>query len=207
LACPTGRRELSVHGPWTRQPLGYPYPPTKDRLMSSPHLQHPADQASIHPQPLQDSPFELSIRSTAPSLVCVRKELPSLVCLFIRPSASIVTLCPFNDRSTAKSASLATWRAFVANSIMDDIPVTGLDELEQHLDCLVRDPSIPVNAKLLDDIELQLTGTLPCPLMDAKGPGLTRDWKRQQHPPPGDPISAQTHSHFEAVHRGSGRYR
>ncbi|KAK0620885.1 hypothetical protein B0T14DRAFT_522307 [Immersiella caudata] len=40
---------------------------------------------------------------------------------------------------------------------MDTTPVTGLDELGRHLDDLVRDPAIPVNAKLLDDVELQLT--------------------------------------------------
>lgn len=41
---------------------------------------------------------------------------------------------------------------------MDDIPVTGLDELDKHLDDLVRDPTTPLNAKLIDDVELQLTG-------------------------------------------------
>ena len=41
---------------------------------------------------------------------------------------------------------------------MDNIPVTGLDELDRHLDDLIGDSSIPLNAKLIDEVELQLTG-------------------------------------------------
>ena len=41
---------------------------------------------------------------------------------------------------------------------MDTVPVTGLDELDQHLDQLVDDPALTLNAKLFDDVELQLTG-------------------------------------------------
>ncbi|KAK3361224.1 hypothetical protein B0T24DRAFT_562819 [Lasiosphaeria ovina] len=40
---------------------------------------------------------------------------------------------------------------------MDTTPISGLDELEKHVDDLVQDPSIPLNAKLFDDVELQLT--------------------------------------------------
>ena len=43
---------------------------------------------------------------------------------------------------------------------METTPITGLDELEQHLDSLVGDPSTPLNAKLFDDVELQLTGKI-----------------------------------------------
>lgn len=43
---------------------------------------------------------------------------------------------------------------------MEVVPVTGLDELDQHLDELVDDPSIDLNAKLFDHVELQLTGTV-----------------------------------------------
>jgi hypothetical protein len=42
---------------------------------------------------------------------------------------------------------------------MDSVPVTGLDELDAHLNELLQDPNIPINAKLFDDVELQLTGT------------------------------------------------
>ena len=50
---------------------------------------------------------------------------------------------------------------------MDNVPVTGLDELDQHLNDLVEDSSIPLNAKLFDEVELQLTGKL-----------VVLDWKR-----------------------------
>jgi hypothetical protein len=42
---------------------------------------------------------------------------------------------------------------------METTPVTGLDELDKHLDDLIQDPSLTLNPKLFDDIELQLTGT------------------------------------------------
>lgn len=41
---------------------------------------------------------------------------------------------------------------------MDNIPISGLQELETHLQLLLGDPSLPFNVKLLDDVELQLTG-------------------------------------------------
>ena len=47
---------------------------------------------------------------------------------------------------------------------MDTTPVTGLDELDQHLDDLIRDPTLTANPKLLDDIELQLTGNQDMPI-------------------------------------------
>ena len=43
---------------------------------------------------------------------------------------------------------------------MDNVPVSGLPELQTHLQQLVNDPSLPFNLKLLDDVELQLTGKL-----------------------------------------------
>jgi hypothetical protein len=44
---------------------------------------------------------------------------------------------------------------------MENTPVTGLDELDKHLDDLLQDPDLAVNPKLFDDVELQLTGTHP----------------------------------------------
>ena len=41
---------------------------------------------------------------------------------------------------------------------MDNIPVSGLPELQAHLQQLLDDGSVPFDAKLLDDVELQLTG-------------------------------------------------
>lgn len=43
----------------------------------------------------------------------------------------------------------------------DTVPVTGVDELDQHLDELVTDPNLPLKEKLFDDVELQLSGLFP----------------------------------------------
>ena len=41
---------------------------------------------------------------------------------------------------------------------MDEIPITGLEELERHVQHLVEDPETHLNADLFDEVELQLTG-------------------------------------------------
>jgi hypothetical protein len=46
---------------------------------------------------------------------------------------------------------------------MDQIPITGLEELERHLQQLVEAPDTPLDAKLFDEVELQLTGKLYTP--------------------------------------------
>ncbi|KAK0641959.1 hypothetical protein B0T16DRAFT_461982 [Cercophora newfieldiana] len=66
---------------------------------------------------------------------------------------------------------------------MDTTPVTGLDELDRHLDDLVRDTSIPVNAKLLDDVELQLTESNIPPLVVRFLPKLTAILKQYKEDP------------------------
>jgi hypothetical protein len=43
---------------------------------------------------------------------------------------------------------------------MDQMPITGLEELERHLQRLVEAPDTPLDAKLFDEVELQLTGKL-----------------------------------------------
>jgi hypothetical protein len=43
---------------------------------------------------------------------------------------------------------------------MDQILVTGLEELERHLQQLVEAPETLLDAKLFDEVELQLTGKL-----------------------------------------------
>lgn len=40
----------------------------------------------------------------------------------------------------------------------DTIAVSGADDLENHLDQLVIDPTLPLDHKLFDDVELQITG-------------------------------------------------
>lgn len=42
----------------------------------------------------------------------------------------------------------------------DSIPVTGVSDLDKHLDELIVDPTLPSNTKLFDDVILQLTGAL-----------------------------------------------
>lgn len=46
---------------------------------------------------------------------------------------------------------------------MEVIPITGLEELERHLQKLQDDPDTPLDAKLFDEVELQLTGSSPSP--------------------------------------------
>jgi hypothetical protein len=45
----------------------------------------------------------------------------------------------------------------------DTIPVTGVDELDKHLDELAADPTLLPIVKLFDDVELQLSGQPPFP--------------------------------------------
>lgn len=41
---------------------------------------------------------------------------------------------------------------------MEDVPITGLAGLEKHLQQLAEEPDTPLDAKLFDEVELQLTG-------------------------------------------------
>lgn len=41
---------------------------------------------------------------------------------------------------------------------MDTVPISRLDELHAHLEELGRSPETPINARLFDEVELQLTG-------------------------------------------------
>lgn len=40
---------------------------------------------------------------------------------------------------------------------MENAPIDGLEALEKHLNVLVENPETPFDAKLFDDVELQLT--------------------------------------------------
>lgn len=40
---------------------------------------------------------------------------------------------------------------------MENAPIDGLEALEKHLKVLVEKPETPFDAKLFDDVELQLT--------------------------------------------------
>ncbi|KFY14153.1 hypothetical protein V491_06131, partial [Pseudogymnoascus sp. VKM F-3775] len=40
---------------------------------------------------------------------------------------------------------------------MENAPIDGLELLEKHLNVLVQKPETPFDAKLFDDVELQLT--------------------------------------------------
>lgn len=40
---------------------------------------------------------------------------------------------------------------------MENAPIDGLESLEKHLQVLVQKPDTPFDAKLFDDVELQLT--------------------------------------------------
>ncbi len=43
---------------------------------------------------------------------------------------------------------------------MDDVPITGLEELESHLQRLLEAPDTLLDPKLFDEVELQLNGML-----------------------------------------------
>ncbi len=47
----------------------------------------------------------------------------------------------------------------VPEPTMDSVPISRLDELQAHLAELLDSPDTPINARLLDEVELQLTGT------------------------------------------------
>ncbi|RDL31386.1 Uncharacterized protein BP5553_09595 [Venustampulla echinocandica] len=57
---------------------------------------------------------------------------------------------------------------------MDDTPITGLEELETHLQLLVSEPDTPLNAKLFDEVELQLNDGNISPLIPRLLPTLTQ---------------------------------
>ncbi|KAI0127192.1 hypothetical protein BJ170DRAFT_683041 [Xylariales sp. AK1849] len=65
----------------------------------------------------------------------------------------------------------------------DTIPVTGVDELEKHLDELIADPSLPPKTKLFDDLELQLTDTNIPALIPRLLPKITEILKRYEQDP------------------------
>ncbi|KAE9571574.1 hypothetical protein CGMCC3_g12419 [Colletotrichum fructicola] len=70
----------------------------------------------------------------------------------------------------------------------DTIPITGLDELTAHLDDLVASPATPLQPKILDDIELQLTESNIPPLLPTLLPKLTTTSKQPPTtPPPSSP--------------------
>jgi len=43
---------------------------------------------------------------------------------------------------------------------MENVPVTGLEDLEKHLQQLLDAPETPLKAKLFDEVELQLNGIM-----------------------------------------------
>jgi len=56
---------------------------------------------------------------------------------------------------------------------MDTIPITRLEELDAHLDDVATDPSLPLDAKLFDEVSLQLTEANIPPLIPRLLPKLT----------------------------------
>jgi hypothetical protein len=59
---------------------------------------------------------------------------------------------------TCDSPSDNHHKSFTQRAIMESIPISGLDELDKHLDDLIQDVNLALNPKLFDDVELQLTG-------------------------------------------------
>jgi hypothetical protein len=53
---------------------------------------------------------------------------------------------------------------------LQETPITGLEELERHLQHLTESPETPLDAKLFDEVELQLTGMCALFLRGAHDP-------------------------------------
>jgi len=51
----------------------------------------------------------------------------------------------------------------------EGLPVTGLEDLTRHLQQLSKDLDTPLDAKLFDEVELQLTGKFFLPSKIAQG--------------------------------------
>lgn len=66
---------------------------------------------------------------------------------------------------------------------MDELPVTGLEELELHLQQLLGNLETPLNAKLFDEVELQLTDTNIPPLIPRLLPNLIQILSSYQKDP------------------------
>ncbi|KAI1775828.1 hypothetical protein F4818DRAFT_389385 [Hypoxylon cercidicola] len=65
----------------------------------------------------------------------------------------------------------------------DTIPVSGVDELDKHLDDLLSDPTLSPILKLFDDVELQLTDANIPPLLPRLLPKITEILKQYQQDP------------------------
>ncbi|KAI0022618.1 hypothetical protein F4780DRAFT_769740 [Xylariomycetidae sp. FL0641] len=66
---------------------------------------------------------------------------------------------------------------------VDTIPVSGVEELEQHLDELIADPTLPCTLKLFDDVELQLTDANIPAMIPRLLPKITEILKKYQQDP------------------------
>jgi hypothetical protein len=78
------------------------------------------------------------------------------------PASIFLTEKPDNQSSGRSNIPKARRAADVMDYQMDEdgIPVTGSEELESHLQILLQSPDTPLDAKLFDEVSLQLTGTL-----------------------------------------------
>ncbi|KAK8128963.1 hypothetical protein PG984_010071 [Apiospora sp. TS-2023a] len=65
----------------------------------------------------------------------------------------------------------------------DTVPVTGIDELDAHLDELIADPALPPVIKLFDDVELQLNDANIPPLIPRLLPKITEILVQYQQDP------------------------
>ncbi|KAK8081094.1 hypothetical protein PG997_008912 [Apiospora hydei] len=65
----------------------------------------------------------------------------------------------------------------------DTVPVTGVDELDAHLDELIANPAMKPTVKLFDDVELQLNETNIPPLIPRLLPKITEILKQYQQDP------------------------
>lgn len=118
-------------------------------------------------------------RSPSAHLPAIAYPTSCIISSFIRQTSSIVISNPRNNSCfhltlfnrnrlsfTASSAAgdcqnLTMSERIIPDGISDAHPISGLEEFQTHLAELENDPAVPFNLKLLDDIELQLTGNHP----------------------------------------------
>lgn len=65
----------------------------------------------------------------------------------------------------------------------DTVPITGVDDLDKHLDQLIEDPTLPLDPKIFDHVELQLTDANIPPLIPRLLPKITEILKKYQQDP------------------------
>ena len=98
--------------------------------------------------------------STGSRWLTQQAHLPSSTSTFPsrHPCQTTAAISPASHLCNADSQSSQMTDRVVPTVAMDSVPISGLEELQAHLQQLVDDPAVPFNLKAMDDVEFQLTG-------------------------------------------------